>query len=47
MGFEHFGTGRDAADVAFATIFGGARSRGAPIIRAVAVEDLARGLILS
>lgn len=45
MGFVRFGTGRDAADVAFATIFGGARSR-APIIRAVAIEDLARGMVI-
>jgi hypothetical protein len=38
-----FGTGRDAADVAFATIFGGVQSQ-APQIRAVAVEDKSRQL---
>jgi len=45
MGFVRFGTGRDAADVAFATIFGGVRSQ-APTIRAEAVEDAARGIVL-
>ncbi|HEU0199695.1 MAG TPA: transglutaminase family protein [Burkholderiaceae bacterium] len=45
MGFVRFGTGRDAADVAFATIFGGVRSP-APVIRAVAIEDAARGIVL-
>lgn len=34
MGFMRIGTGRDAADVAFATIFGGVRTQ-APIISAV------------
>ena len=40
MGFVRFGTGRDAADVAFATIFGTVAS-GAPLIniRAVAGSD--------
>lgn len=38
MGLVRFGTGRDAADVAFATIFGGVRPQ-APVIRATAVED--------
>ncbi len=42
MAFVRFGTGRDAADVAFATIFGGVRS-GSPMIRAWAVEDASRG----
>lgn len=42
MAFVRFGTGRDAADVAFATIFGGVRSQ-APMIRAWAVDDAARG----
>src|SRR5436190_15022605 len=46
MGFVRFGTGRDAADVAFATIFGGVKSSTAPLIRAVAVEDAARGIVL-
>jgi transglutaminase-like putative cysteine protease len=45
MGFVRFGTGRDAADVAFATIFGGVRSQ-APMIRAWAVEDITRGIAL-
>ena len=45
MGFVRFGTGRDAADVAFATIFGGVVSQ-APLIRATAVEDAARGMVL-
>jgi transglutaminase-like putative cysteine protease len=45
MGFVRFGTGRDAADVAFATIFGGVRSQ-APLIRAIAIEDAARGIVL-
>jgi transglutaminase-like putative cysteine protease len=45
MGFVRFGTGRDAADVAFATIFGGVRSR-APLVRATAVQDAARGIVL-
>ena len=31
MGFVRFGTGRDAADVAFATIFGGVRAHAATI----------------
>ena len=44
MGCVRFGTGRDAADVAFATIFGGVRSQ-APVIRAVAVEDATRGML--
>ena len=45
MGFVRFGTGRDAADVAFATIFGGVKSQ-APVIRASAVEDGSRGIVL-
>jgi transglutaminase-like putative cysteine protease len=45
MGFVRFGTGRDAADVAFATIFGGVMSM-APLIRAVAVDDPSRGIVL-
>lgn len=43
MGFVRFGTGRDAADVAFATIFGGVRSQ-APVIQAMALDDAARGI---
>ncbi len=45
MGFVRFGTGRDAADVAFATIFGAVRSQ-PPLIHARAVEDAARGFVL-
>lgn len=45
MGFVRFGTGRDAADVAFATIFGNVRSR-APLIRATAVEDRTHDIVL-
>jgi hypothetical protein len=41
MGLVRFGTGRDAADVAFATIFGNVRSR-APIVRSVALVDAAQ-----
>lgn len=45
MGFVRFGTGRDAADVAFATIFGGVQSM-APLISARAVDDPSRGRVL-
>ncbi|HEX7605169.1 MAG TPA: transglutaminase family protein, partial [Usitatibacter sp.] len=45
MGLVRFGTGRDAADVAFATIFGGVRSQ-APVISATAIVDEARGMVL-
>lgn len=38
MGLVRFGTGRDAADVAFATIFGGVQAN-APVIRAFDVAD--------
>lgn len=44
MGFVRFGTGRDAADVAFATIFGGVKTQ-APLIRAEAAEDEAQGIV--
>lgn len=43
MAFVRFGTGRDAADVAFATIFGNVQTQ-APIIRAWAVEDAFNGI---
>lgn len=43
MGFVRVGTGRDAADVAFATIFGNVRTQ-APVIHAVAMEDPAQGI---
>ena len=45
MGLVRFATGRDAADVAFATIFGGVRSS-APLINAYAVQDSARNMVL-
>jgi hypothetical protein len=45
MGLVRFGTGRDAADVAFATIFGGVQSH-APVIQAWAVEDASIGAAL-
>jgi len=45
MGLVRFGTGRDAADVAFATIFGNVLSR-VPSISAVAVEDREDGAVL-
>jgi len=45
MGFVRVGTGRDAADVAFATIFGAVRSV-PPRVQATAIEDTARGLVL-
>lgn len=43
MGFVRFGTGRDAADVAFATIFGSVFSK-APFIRVEALQDAAQGV---
>jgi transglutaminase-like putative cysteine protease len=45
MGFVRMGTGRDAADVAFATIFGGVRSQ-PPRVLTTAIEDVARGIVL-
>jgi transglutaminase-like putative cysteine protease len=45
MGFVRFGTGRDAADVSFATIFGSLRSQ-APVIQVAAVDDRASGFIM-
>jgi transglutaminase-like putative cysteine protease len=44
MGFVRFGTGRDAADVAFATIFGSVRSH-RPAVQALAVEDEEQGWV--
>ncbi|MBY4895982.1 transglutaminase family protein [Cupriavidus sp. AU9028] len=46
MGFVRIGTGRDAADVAFATIFGTVTPLLRPIIRAVAVDDPAAGFAM-
>ena len=45
MGFVRFGTGRDAADVSFATIFGPVRGHPA-VIRTLAIENPASGLVL-
>jgi len=45
MGLMRLGTGRDAADVAFATIFGSVRSQ-APMIRTLALSDAVRGWVL-
>ena len=45
MGFVRLGTGRDAADVSVATIFGGVKSK-PPLIRATAIEDGSRGIVL-
>lgn len=45
MGLLRICTGRDAADVAFATIFGGVQAH-PPVIRAFAVEDAGRGFVL-
>lgn len=44
-GLIRIGTGRDAADVSFATMFGNVRS-GMPIVRFTAVEDRAAGISL-
>lgn len=45
MGFVRFGTGRDAADAAFATIFGTV-TPWAPWIRTTAAEDATAGVVL-
>lgn len=45
MGFVRFGTGRDAADVSFATVFGGVCTHAA-VIRALAIESPANGMLL-
>jgi transglutaminase-like putative cysteine protease len=45
MGFVRFGTGRDAADVAFASIFGSVQSQ-APVIRTLALQDASQGIVL-
>lgn len=45
MGMLRISTGRDAADVAFATIFGGVYAH-PPVIRAVAVDDAERGFVV-
>jgi len=43
LGFVRIGTGRDAADAAFATIFGGVIPTSGPIISATAYEDASQG----
>lgn len=45
MGLVRLGTGRDAADVAFANVFGNV-SAGAPVISIDAIEDNASGITL-
>lgn len=45
MGLVRIGVGRDAADVAFATIFGSVKGK-PPVLRATAVEDATRGYVL-
>jgi transglutaminase-like putative cysteine protease len=45
MGLVRIGTGRDAADVSFATLFGNVKSR-APAIEVSALDDPAHGFIL-
>ncbi len=45
MGLIRIGTGRDAADVSFATIFGNVRSF-QPVIGVEGIEDSANGIIL-
>jgi transglutaminase-like putative cysteine protease len=45
MGLVRIGTGRDAADVAFATVFGGVQTS-APMLRAIAVDEPVAGFIL-
>ena len=45
MGFVRFGTGRDAADSAFATIFGGVRGA-APVIRIDAIPNAQGQLVV-
>ena len=45
MGLVRIGTGRDAVDVPFATVFG-AVSPALPLIRINAVEDAAQGLVM-
>ena len=45
MGFVRFGTGRDAADSAFATIFGGVRGA-APVVQIAAIPNAQGVLVL-
>lgn len=45
MGFVRLGTGRDAADVSIATIFGGVKTY-PPVITTLAIEDAANDVVL-
>jgi transglutaminase-like putative cysteine protease len=45
MGLVRIGTGRDAADVSFATMFGSLKSH-APLITITALDDPSRGFVL-
>jgi hypothetical protein len=45
MGFVRIGTGRDAADVAFATIFGGVTPTAGPVISSIAYEEPSQGFV--
>lgn len=45
MGLVRIGTGRDAADVSFATLFGAVRSR-PPVISIVALDDAPNGFVV-
>ena len=45
MGFVRIGTGRDAADISFATIFGAIKSE-APVLAIKALDDPAQGYML-
>lgn len=45
MGFIRIGSGRDAADISFATIFGNVQS-GSPILHISATDDPAHGFVL-
>ena len=45
MGFVRIGTGRDAADISFATIFGSIKSE-APVLAIQALDDPAQGYML-
>ncbi|SAI71858.1 Uncharacterized protein conserved in bacteria [Bordetella ansorpii] len=45
MGFVRIGTGRDAADVSFATMFGDVTPSTGPKVHAVAMEDIPAGVV--
>ncbi|WER46675.1 transglutaminase family protein [Cupriavidus sp. WKF15] len=46
MGFVRIGTGRDAADVSFATIFGDVTPIYAPMVHAIAIDEPAQGFVM-